>query len=173
MQKRAVIITAQGFQDEEFVYPYYRLLEAGFTVDVATKDKAAVTGKFGVPARPTIGTDDIKSENYDLVLLPGGFEAPDRLRILPEVLAFIRDMDKQKKLVAAICHGPWVLISAGITRGRKMTGYWSIEADLRNSGADYRHKAPVVVDGNLITSPHYNNNGDFMKAVIAYFEQSK
>jgi protease I len=170
MQKRAVIITAQGFQDEEFVYPYYRLLEAGFQVDVATKDQAPVTGKFGVPARPNRATEGLDASDYDLVLLPGGFEAPDRVRLLPEVLEFVRQMDQQKKLVAAICHGPWILISAGITRGRKMTAYWSIEADVRNSGADYRHKEPVVVDGNLITSPHYNNNGDFMKAVLAYFE---
>jgi protease I len=173
MQKRAVIITAQGFQDEEFVYPYYRLLEAGFCVDVATKDKVPVFGKFGVPARPTVSTDELKSENYELVLLPGGFEAPDRVRLLPEVLEFVRQMDQHKKLIAAICHGPWILISAGITRGRKMTAYWSIEADIRNSGADYQHKAPVVIDGNLITSPHYNNNGDFMKAVVAYFEQDQ
>ena len=157
MQKRAVIITAQGFQDEEFVYPYYRLLEADFSVDVATKDKMPVFGKSGVPARPTVSTDELKSDNYELVLLPGGFEAPDRVRLLPEVLDFIRQMDQQKKLIAAICHGPWVLISAGITRGRKMTAFWSIEADVRNSGADYQHKTPVVVDSNLITSPHYNN----------------
>lgn len=173
MSRRAVIITAQGFQDEEFVYPYYRLLEAGFEVDVATKDKTPAFGKFGVPARPTLSTDDLKADNYDLVLLPGGFEAPDRVRLLPEVLEFVRTMDEQKKLVAAICHGPWILISAGITKGRKMTAYWSIEADVRNSGADYQHKVPVIIDGNLITSPHYNNNGDFMKAVIAYFEQGQ
>lgn len=169
MQKRAVIITAQGFQDEEFIYPFYRLREAGFHVDVATKDKAPAFGKYGVPARPTIGTEELRPDNYELVLLPGGFEAPDRVRLLPEVLEFLRQMDQQKKLIAAICHGPWVLISAGITKGRAMTAYWSIEADVRNSGADYRHKVPVVVDRNLITSPHYNNNEDFMKAVIAYF----
>jgi len=173
MSKRAVIITAQGFQDEEFVYPYYRLLEAGFEVDVATKDSAPAFGKFGVPARPNMATDKLDAANYDLVLLPGGFEAPDRVRLLPEVLDFVRAMDREKKLVAAICHGPWILISAGITRGRKMTAYWSIEADVRNSGADYQHKVPVVIDGNLITSPHYNNNGDFMKAVIAHFEEGR
>ena len=173
MTRKAVIITAQGFQDEEFIYPYYRLLEAGFLVDVATKDKSLVFGKFGVPARPNISTVDLKAENYDLVFLPGGFEAPDRVRVLDEVLDFVRKMDSQNKLIAAICHGPWILISAGITKGRKMTAYWSIEADVRNSGADYQHKVPVVIDGNLITSPHYNNNGDFMKAVIAYFEPEK
>ena len=171
MQKRAVIITASGFQDEEYVYPYYRLLEAGFVVDVSLKNKEVVYGKFGIPAKPTMGHEELKADNYDLVLLPGGFEAPDRVRLMPEVLEFVRDIDKQKKLVAAICHGPWILISAGIVKGRKMTAYWSIEADVRNAGADYMHKAPVVIDGNLITSPHYNNNGDFMKAVIAYFDE--
>lgn len=169
MKKRAVIITGPGFQDEEYVYPYYRLLEAGFSVEVATKDGAVVLGKYGVPARATMKTTDLDTNNFDMVLIPGGFEAPDRVRLLPEVLEFVRKMDSQKKLVAAICHGPWVLISAGITKGRKMTAYWSIEADVKNSGADYQHKVPVVVDGNLITSPHYDNNGDFMNAVVRSF----
>ncbi|MBI5418811.1 MAG: type 1 glutamine amidotransferase [Deltaproteobacteria bacterium] len=173
MSRRAVIITAQGFQDEEYIYPYYRLIEAGFSVDVATKDKAPAFGKFGVPARPTMRTEDLRASDFDLVVLPGGFEAPDRVRLLPEVQEFIREMDARKKLIAAICHGPWILISAGVARGRKMTAYWSIEADVRNSGADYRHKVPVVRDGNIITSPHYNNNGDFMRAVIGYFEESR
>lgn len=167
---RAVIITGPGFQDEEFVYPYYRMKEEGYEVHVATKDGQVVYGKYGVPARATMSTADLEVEKFDLALLPGGFEAPDRVRLLPEVLEFIRKMDEQKKVIAAICHGPWVLISAGITKGRKMTAYWSIEADMRNSGADYQHKADVVIDGNIITSPHYNNNGDFMKAVIQKME---
>lgn len=170
MARRAVIITAQGFQDEEYIYPYYRLLEAGFQVDVATKDGATVLGKYGNPAKANIATTALDSSKYDLVLLPGGFEAPDRVRLLPEVLEFVREMDKQKKCVAAICHGPWILISAGVTKDRKMTAYWSIEADVRNSGANYQHKEPVVVDGNMITSPHYNNNADFMRAVVRYFD---
>ena len=168
---KAVIITGPGFQDEEYVYPYYRLLEAGFAVEVATKDGLEVFGKYGVPARATMNTADLDADKFDLVILPGGFEAPDRVRLIPNVLEFVRQMNVQKKLVAAICHGPWILISAEITKGRKMTGFWSIEADIRNSGADYQHKSPVVIDGNLITSPHYNNNGDFMKAVVEYFEK--
>jgi len=168
MTVKVVIITGPGFQDEEYVYPYYRLLEAGFNVDVATKGNEVVIGKYGVPARPTMSTMNLKGSDFDAVILPGGFEAPDRVRLLPEVLEFVRQMDQKKKLIAAICHGPWILISAGIAKGRKMTAFWSIEADVRNSGADYQHKAPLVIDGNLITSPHYNNNGDFMKAVVDY-----
>ena len=165
---KVVIITGPGFQDEEVVYPYYRLLEEGYQTEIATKDGAVVYGKYGVPARATMSTTELQVDEFDAVILPGGFEAPDRVRLLPEVLDFVRKMDKQKKLIAAICHGPWILISAGITKGRKMTGFWSIEADILNSGADYQHKAPLVIDDNLITSPHYNNNGEFMKAVVNY-----
>lgn len=170
MKNRAVIITGPGFQDEEVIYPYYRLLEEGYQTDIATKDGTVVHGKYGVPARATMSVSDLNVDSFDMVILPGGFEAPDRVRLLPEVLEFLRKMDEQKKLVAAICHGPWVMISAGITKGRKMTAFWSIEADMVNSGADYQHKVPVVIDGNFITSPHYNNNGDFMKAVVEYFK---
>jgi len=163
--KKTVIITAQNFQDEEFTYPYYRLLEEGYSVDVATPDKSVVYGKYGVPARPTIDTKDLKAADYDLVILPGGFEAPDRLRIRKEVLSFVKGMYENNKVVAAICHGPWICISAGIIKGKKATGYMSIADDIRNAGAIYVEE-DVVIDGNLITSPHYRNNGDFMKATI-------
>lgn len=166
--KKAVIITAQNFQDEEFTYPYYRLLEEGFAVDVATPDKMAVFGKYGVPAKPTMDTKDLKAADYDLVILPGGFEAPDRLRIRKEVLSFVKDMFTSGKIVAAICHGPWVCISAGILKGKKATGFMSIADDIRNAGATYLDEN-VVVDGNLVTSPHYRNNGDFMKATLKLF----
>ncbi len=165
MSKRVVIITAQNFQDEEFVYPYYRLLEEGFDVQVATPDKAPVVGKYGVPSRPTMDTKDLKAGDFDAVVIPGGFEAPDRLRIRPEVLAFVKEMNAAKKLVAAICHGPWVLISAGVVKGRSVTGFQAIADDLKNAGARYTD-APVVIDGNIISSPHYRNNGDFMKEVV-------
>ena len=163
--KRAVIITAQNFQDEEVMYPYYRLLEEGFKVDVATPDKTPVFGKYGVPARPTADTKDLKEKDYDLVILPGGFEAPDRLRLRKEVLDFIKAMNDAGKIVAAICHGPWLCISAGIIKGKKATAYISIADDVRNAGATYLEE-DVVVDGNLVTSPHYRNNGDFMKAIL-------
>ena len=163
--KRAVIITGPNFQDEEFTYPYYRLLEEDYHVEVATPDKVIVYGKYGVPAKPTIDTKDLKAINYDLVVLPGGFEAPDRLRIRKEVLGFVKEMYENDKVVAAICNGPWICISAGIMKGKRATGYISIADDIRNAGATYLEE-DVVIDGNLITSPHYRNNSDFMKAVI-------
>ena len=163
--KRAVIITGPGFQDEEFIYPFYRLLEEGLTVDVATKDKAVVYGKYGIPAAPTTDVIDLKEEDYDLVILPGGHEAPDRVRQIKAVLSFVKDMHEAGKVVAAMCHGPWITISAGIMQGKRATCYQGMADDLKNAGALYVD-APVVVDGNLITSPHYRNNGDFMKAVV-------
>lgn len=165
---RAVIITGPGFQDEEVIYPYYRLLEEGYAVDVAAKDGAPVHGKYGVPARVTMATSKLTAADFDLVVLPGGFEAPDRVRLDRDVLRFIQEMNTAQKVIAAICHGPWILVSARILNGRRVTGYMSIEDDLRNAGAEYV-EAPVVEDGNLITSPHYRDNGSFMKAVVARF----
>jgi len=164
--KRVVIIVAQNFQDEEFVYPYYRVLEEGFHLDVATPGGQNMIGKYGVPARATMSTDNLKASDFDCVILPGGFESPDRLRIRPEVLRFVREMNEAGKLVAAICHGPWILISAGVVKGRKVTGYMSIADDLKNAGAAYVEQ-DLIIDGNLISAPHYKNNGEFMKAVIA------
>ena len=166
--KRAVIITGSHFQDEEYIYPYYRLLEDGFELDVAIKDKVVVYGKYGVPAKPTIDTKDLKESNYDLVILPGGHEAPDRVRQDSHVLNFVREMAEKKKVVAAICHGPWIMISAKIVKGRKITGYAAIKDDLINAGADYVESG-VVVDDQFVTSPHYKNNGDFMREVLKKF----
>lgn len=163
--KRVVIIVAQNFQDEEFVYPYYRIMEEGWQVDVATPTGQDMMGKYGVPARATMATKDMKASDFDCVILPGGFESPDRLRIRPEVLQFVRDMDQASKLVAAICHGPWILISAGVVKGRKVTGYMSISDDLKNAGAAYTDEE-LVIDGHMISAPHYRNNGVFMRAVI-------
>lgn len=168
--KRAVIITGPNFQDEEFIYPYYRLLEAGFKVDVAVKDKAAIKGKYGVPAKVTMDTKDLKEEDFDLVVLPGGHEAPDRVRQIKEVLNFVKEMDKKKKIISTICHGPWIMISAGIVRGRKVTGYIGIKDDLINAGAEYVD-APVVVDNNFISSPHYNYNGEWMRETLKKFDK--
>lgn len=166
---KSVILVAQNFQDEEFTYPYYRLLEEGYQVDVASPEGKPVYGKYGVPAKVTKSTDDLRAENYDLAILPGGFESPDRLRMRGEVKSFVHEMHTRGKLVAAICHGPWMCISAGIMKGRKATGYISIKDDILNAGAQYLEQ-DVVVDGNLITSPHYKNNGDFMRAVIEYMK---
>jgi protease I len=164
---RAVILVEQGFQDEEFVFPYYRMLEEGWRVDIASPDGAARTGKYGVPARVNRIVGNLAPEEYDVVLIPGGFECPDRLRVSEPTIAFVRAMHAAGKLVAAICHAPWVLVSAGLCPGRRMTGYKSIKADLMNAGAIFED-SPVVEDRNIITAPHYRENGPFMRAVVQH-----
>lgn len=166
--KRAVIITGPGFQDEEYIYPFYRLQEAGFKVDVAVKGKETIIGKYGLPVKPTMDTADLAEKDFDLVILPGGHEAPDRVRQIKEVLVFVKAMYEKKKIVSTICHGPWILISAGIVKGKKVTGYAGIKDDLINAGAEYT-EAPVVVDGNIISSPHYKYNGDWMRETLKKF----
>ena len=166
--KRAVIITGPNFQDEEFIYPYYRLQEAGFKVDVAIKDKVVTKGKYGLPVKPTMDVTELKEKDFDLVVLPGGHEAPDRVRQIREVLDFVKEMHDKGKIVSTICHGPWILISAGIVKGRTLTGYAGIKDDIINAGANYVD-APVVVDGNIISSPHYKYNGEWMKETLKKF----
>lgn len=166
--KRAVIITGPGFQDEEYIYPYYRLQEAGFKVDVAVKGKETITGKYGLPVKPTMDTAALDEKDFDLVILPGGHEAPDRVRQIKEVLSFVKAMFEKGKIVSTICHGPWILISAGIVKGKKLTGYVGIKDDIINAGAEYAD-APVVVDGNIISSPHYKYNGDWMRETLKKF----
>jgi protease I len=161
---RALILVERGFQDEEFVYPYYRMLEEGWQVDVATPTGADVHGKYGVPARATLKIGAARL--YDVVVIPGGFESPDRLRMMESVQEVVNRHDEPGKFLAAICHGPWVLISAGVLKGRRVTGYDSIAHDLRNAGAYYTGES-VTVDRNLITARHYRDNGYFMKALIA------
>lgn len=167
-KKKAVIITGSHFQDEEYIYPYYRIQEAGFDLDIAVKDKAVVYGKYGVPAKPTIDTKDLHAKDYDLVVLPGGHEAPDRVRQDPAVLKFVKEMADSGKVVSAICHGPWIMISAKIVKGRKVTAYAGIKDDLINAGADYVD-ADVVVDGNLVSAPHYKNNPEWMRETLKKF----
>jgi protease I len=168
---RAVIITGPGFQDHDVVYTYYRALEAGFDVQVATAGGRPVTGKYGVPvpldkrAEPCIAFEDLDAARFDLVLLTGGHEAPDRVRQDRLVLEFVRAMDAAGKVVAGLCHGPWIMISAGIMRGRRACAYVGMRDDMMNSGADVED-ADVIVDRNMVTCSYYGAVGPFMRTVI-------
>ena len=168
--KQAIIITGPGFEDSEFIYPFYRLQEAGFEVQVATSNDKVVSGKHGILAAPSIALKDFKAESFDLLVVPGGHEAPDRVRQIPEVLDFVKSMFKLKKPIASICHGPWVLISAGIMRGKKATCYKGCKDDLVNAGAIYIDE-PVVVDGTIVTAQHFKDNAAWMKETLKLFKQ--
>ncbi|OGM98931.1 MAG: hypothetical protein A2915_03125 [Candidatus Yanofskybacteria bacterium RIFCSPLOWO2_01_FULL_41_34] len=176
-QLRAVVITAEGFEDEEVIYPVIRLKEEGFIVDIATRDAKLVLGRLNFPLEliiryygTLVNAKKLEAKNYDLVLIPGGFEAPDRVRQIPEILEFVRRMNRQKKIVSAFCHGPWVLISAGIIKGKKITGYIGIKDDINNAGAIYTDQ-PAVIDGNIITARHPRDVTDLMKAIFSKFKK--
>jgi protease I len=171
MPQSAVIITGPGFQDHDVVYTYYRLLEEGWHVDVATRNAAGVTGKYGVPlpmdktAKPIISFEQLDVDRYDAVILTGGHEAPDRVRQEAGVLDFVRAMDHRGKVVAGLCHGPWIMVSAGVLRGRRACAYIGLRDDVVNAGAEVVD-SDVIVDGHIITCSYYGYVGPFMRAVF-------
>lgn len=169
-QKKVVIITGPGFEDAEVIYPYYRLLEENIVVDLAISTNTEVKGKHGYPLKPTIKISELRPSDYDAVIIPGGHEAPDRVRQVKEVLMFVKNMYRMGKIISSTCHGPWVLISAGIIRGKRATCYKGMKDDLINAGALYKVE-PVVVDHNIITSDHPRNLGAWMKTTIYHLSQ--
>jgi protease I len=169
--KKVVIISTHNFEDTELIYPYYRLKEAGADVSIASLEKGSIRGKHGIEVAAEIAVKELNPDNYDCVIIPGGW-APDRLRVHKEVLDFVSEMDKRGKVVAAICHGPHVLISAGIVEGRTLTAVRPLWDDLRNAGATVQDKA-VVRDKNLITSRFPPDLPDFCKEIIKALSETK
>jgi len=162
--KNVAILLDEFVEDVEFIYPYYRFLEEDFNVDVlATKLGEFKGKKGGTFVSNKVLTKDIFS-NYDILYIPGGY-APDRLRRSDLVLEFVRYMYENNKIVSAICHAPWVLISAKIIKGKRVTGFFAIKDDIINAGAIYTGN-PVEVDGNLITGTDPKAMPKMIKKVI-------
>ncbi|HAH19666.1 MAG: protease [Omnitrophica WOR_2 bacterium GWF2_43_52] len=150
MKKIAILVEDQ-YQVLEVWYPYFRLIEEGITaVFVGTGQKKEYKSKEGYPAPEELSIKDARAQNFDGVVIPGGY-APDILRRYKEVNNFVKDLYAQGKVVASICHGGWVLVSSGILKGKKATSFSAIKDDVVNAGAQFLDKE-VVVDGNLITS---------------------
>jgi protease I len=150
--KKIAILVADLYEDVEFWYPYYRMKEAGAEVMILGPclGPEEVHGKHGLPARVERRTRDVDADDFDAVIIPGGY-APDRLRRCPDTLEFVKAIFDSGKVTAAICHAGWVLISAGLMHGRRATSFFSIKDDMINAGADWVDEE-VVVDGNMITS---------------------
>ncbi|GFO53404.1 glutamine amidotransferase [Geomonas sp. Red276] len=148
--KNVLILSANDFEDTELLVPLYRLREAGFNVEVASEKRDAIRGKHGYEVPVTKIFSEISPDDYDVLILPGG-KAPAAIRGIPKVQEIARTFLTEGKPVAAICHGPQILISAGLLRGRRATCYKTVVTELRESGARYED-TEVVVDGNLITS---------------------
>lgn len=165
MAKRIISLLYDEVEDLEFWYPTLRLREAGATVDVAGEEAGRVyRGKYGVPAEAEISFKDATAQEYDGILVPGGW-APDKLRRFPEVLDLVRDLNESGKIIGEICHAGWVLISAGILEGRKVTSTPGIKDDMVNAGAVWLDE-PVVVDRNIVSSRRPPDLPEYLKALL-------
>jgi protease I len=148
---KVLIMLDEGVEESEFIYPYYRFQEEGYEVVVcASKAKETYFGKHGVPFRSEISPKDLNVEDYEAVIIPGG-RAPDKMRVDAGLVKIVKEAFEKGKVIAAICHGPQMLIEADVLRGKKATCWKSVATDLKNAGATFLD-AQVVVDGNIVTS---------------------
>jgi protease I len=168
-QRGAVILAGKFVQDHEYVYPYYRLQEAGYNVDVAVRNKETVVGSIGVQIVPTKDVPELQVVDYQILVIPGGAKAMEYMRQDAGMLQFISSFHASGRLIASICHGAQLLISAGLVRGRRISGYYSIRDDIGNAGGIFVD-APYVADDRIISSPHYKYLGAWMKAALLLAE---
>jgi protease I len=171
----AVLVT-EGFEQAELVEPVKALRDAGAVVDIISQQRGPVRGfKHHDPAdsvNADLTFDEARPERYDGLLLPGGALNADTIRMIPQARQFVQAFDRERKPIAVICHAPWLLVSAGIARGRTLTSYFTIQDDLRNAGANWVDRE-VVVDGNLVTSRQPDDIPAFNREMLALFAQAK
>lgn len=159
------ILVEDLYEDLELWYPVYRLREEEATVVLVGPEKdKTYTSKHGYPATADWSAKDVVAEKVDGIIIPGGY-APDRMRRCPEMVDLVTRVAERNKVVAAICHGPWMLCSANVVSGRRVTGFFSIKSDLVNAGAAWCDEE-VVEDRNLITSRTPDDLPAFMRQVI-------
>ena len=167
---KAIIISGNLVQDHEFIYPYYRLLEEGLKIDVCLLEGKPVKGILGTSIPPNKDQvikkiDEVFVKDYKVLVLPGGVKAMEKVRQEKKIIDFISEFNKTKKIIACICSGAQLLISAKVVKGRKIAGYYSMKDDLVNAGAIYTD-LPSVIDNNIITTAHYKDMGPWMREVI-------
>ena len=170
---RIACVLGQGFEDSEFRVPYDRLKEEGYQVDIigvkAGEELKGYKGKEKVKAEKSI--DQVKAEDYDALLIPGG-QSPDHLRADPRMVEFVKTFDQAGKPIAAVCHGPQLLIAAHLVKGRTLTAWQTIQDDLRQIGATVKDE-PVVRDRNWITSRKPDDLQQFSDAIVEELERSE
>ncbi|TMA15775.1 MAG: type 1 glutamine amidotransferase [Deltaproteobacteria bacterium] len=170
---RIACVLGQGFEDSEFRVPYDRLKEEGYQVDVigvkAGEELKGYKGKEKVKVEKSI--DQVKAEDYDALLIPGG-QSPDHLRADRRMVEFVKKFDQAGKPIAAVCHGPQLLIAAHLVKGRTLTAWQTIQDDLRQIGATVKDE-PVVRDRNWITSRKPDDLQQFSDAIVEELERSE
>ena len=170
MTKKIAFLATEGYEDLELHYPRIRLIEEGYEVELISLTKREIKGKWGYPIMPHKKIDEVNPEDYDGVIVPGGTKNPDYLRRNKNILDFVSKINEQGKLVGAICHAGWVLISAKIVKNREATSYFAIRDDMINAGVKFKDE-PVVIDGNLITSRTPDDLPHFMKALLYFLSK--
>jgi len=173
---KAIIISGALAQDHEFIYPFYRVLEEGIDLDVCIIDGKPVLGYFGTPLppnknHPVKNINEINTKDYDLLILPGGVKSMEKIRQEKKLINFIADFHRLGKVIACICSGTQLLISAGVVKGRKIAGYYSMKDDIINAGGIYTD-LPAVVDDKIITTAHYKDMGPWMKKTLEVLKES-
>jgi deglycase len=169
---KILIIATDGYEDSELLEPRRMLLERGAEVTLASLERGEIKGdkEAVIEADCTIGEVDV--DDYDALILPGGTKNPDKLRMDEDVVAAVRAFAEAGKPVAAICHGPWLLVEADVVRGRTVTGWPSIRTDLRNAGGLVVDR-DAVTDGNIVTSRKPEDIPAFTAALIALYEKAE
>ncbi|OIQ29195.1 MAG: protease [Alphaproteobacteria bacterium MedPE-SWcel] len=171
---KILIISTHGFEQSELEVPRDQLRAAGATVDVATLHGKAIRGwndnNWGDEVEADLKVSDVDTSDYDALVIPGGQINPDLLRVEPDVLSRVKEFHNQGKVIAAVCHAPWVLAEAGIVKGREMTSYGSIKTDLINAGANWTDAA-AVADAGLVTSRQPDDLEAFVAKIIEEIEE--
>lgn len=169
IMKKAIVLTANKFEDLELFFPVFRLQEAGWQVDVAAPTLEPIHGEHGYSLKPDIVFDDVKPDEYELLIIPGGFPngAPATVRDNKQAQEITRFFFTNNKPTASICHGPWTLAAADVIKDRHLTSYWhdGVPEAVKEAGGIWEDK-DVVVDGNLVTSRYPMDLPAFMREVI-------
>ncbi len=173
--KKAVVLTADEFEDMEVFFPVFRLMEEGVEVTIAAPTRDEIRGENGYSLQPDMTIDEVKADDYDLLIIPGGSPegAPTTVRKDPKAVEIARSFFSRNKPVASICHGPYTLVSAGLVKGRRLTSYWhdGVPEEIREAGGEWLDES-VVVDGNLVTSRWPMDLPDFMREVVKLLRNS-
>ena len=169
---RIAVLVEKFYEDLELWYPVYRLREAGCSVRiVGPKAGEVYASKHGYPAKAEVSAVDVKADDFDAIIIPGGY-SPDHMRRHKAMVDLVTEAARQGKVLASICHGPWMLCSAKCLKGRRVTGFYAIRDDLENAGAIYEDAA-CVRDRNLVTSRTPDDLPEFMKGIFAALAETK
>ena len=169
--KRVLQLVSNDFEDLELWCPVMRLREEGVQVDLVAEKPGLYHGKYGVPCEVGMSFNDVNAKDYDGILVPGGW-APDKLRRFKKVLELVSEMDKAGKLIGQICHAGWVLASANVLKGRKVTSTPGIKDDMANAGATWLDE-PCMVDKNIVSARRPPDIPQYMKALVEVLEKQK